>query len=400
MKKVFTLLMALTMVIGFAGLASALDAVNCAGDPGRIADEGCSDVSEQSNRYCTPFDFENPADYCNTKQYNRAMFPVCDCIPEPFETVAARLEYVIGMKILVDKNDGNDMVAGDNYVYWAEDVNEAGISVETFPNQGEACRYTSPISGVKDYDGTPVTTGNFDGPFDYMLEDGTAGTPGFSSDCLVGTTNKVVEFTTNTLAAQDPAVTAGYVVSLEDDAANASNWVIDIPEMWANYPNAQAGWTVYVEVCITETGLSGTGGICGDCESCCFVLKIGTLCCDDTILPDGCEDTLTFPYFPTMANFWLGMAVTNTSDEDGDVVVTLYENDGDMGTATITVDANSTRIVQWSELVTDGTLGDDNAYAKMVADFPASGFAMFGNNSTGVAMGYIAERCSGCSCKY
>lgn len=388
MKKTITILAAMMMVFSFAGMASALDAVNCAGDGKYIDALGCDTPGEQEERGCGPFDFENKSDYCGQKQANRAVFPICDCIPDPFDNVVVDEEYGIGMKILVDKHDGNGPVEGDNFVYWSNGFPSDGISIMTFGSEGAAC--STDIE--KNYDATPISTGTFGSSVnDFCFMTANASTcDGGLQDCAspVDDSSRVVEFK---LKSDAP----GYVVTIGDDDFTASNWVVDIPPMWVDFNGgAQKGWTVYVEVCFNQIGAGS--GICHDCI-CCFDLEIGTLCCDEAPVTSQC--TLTFPYFPMTSSYWYGMAVTNTSPDDGTAAVALYENDGDTATGTITIPAHSTKVIMTSDLTATGTLGDAQAYVVVTTDFSdASGFAMMAKENNGVSMGYLAEKC-GCGCE-
>ncbi len=404
MKKVITVLMALTMVFGIAGIVSAeaIDATNCAGDGGNLIVPGCGfQPTEQGPPMdCGPFDFE--ADRCTGKQENRALFPVCECVEEGYyDELLTDTEYGIRMTILVDKHDGQGPVEGDNFVYWAgegdaggdgiADLND-GIDVMIFDREGQACETDS----LGNYTGAPLASpvepnafgASFD-DFDFRLANGNAGTPDAcakpNDDCgNCADLWRVVE-----LELKDTV--EGFLT----ESGDSSNWVIDIPDMWADLPNAQAGWTVYVEVCLNQRGDAGQGreNMCVDCN-CCFMLEVGTLCCDSA--PSSCEDILTFPYFPSKDNFWLGMAITNTGSEEGTATITIYETNGETATITETVAANSTKIITDFAANTSG--GAVQAYAKAVCEFPASGFAMFGQVGAGdESLGYLAERCGTCS---
>lgn len=375
MKKTISILAACMLVFSFAGIAAAQDlqAVNCGGEAGYI-ERGC-EMEQQATNY---FDFDQLVSagvegsiqtygfgYCE-KANNRAIFPVCDC---PFAPeMVAEAVYELGMEILIDKDgDGVPESVGDNGVYW-HNVPADSIAVNTYGSQTEAC---------SDYsNANAVTSGSFMGPFDYMPA---------AADTMHKTAFK------NT-----PLAGGGYEISLDDDLYDASNWVIDIPPMFADMTQVESGWDVYVKVCIYETG--SAGGICADCESCCFLLKVGTLCCpEDT--PENATSTLIFPYLgKTDGAWWNGIAVTNLTDNDGTADVTLYEG-GDAFTGTIEVDANGTAVIDMVndlELTTaggDGVMGNERAYAKVVTNgFTGSGFAMMAKESNGVSMGYLAEK--------
>ena len=401
MKKVFTVLMALTMVIGIAGFASAemIDATNCAGDGGNLIVPGCGfQPTEQGpDRDCGPFDFES--DRCTGKQDNRALFPVCDCVDEGyFDSLTSNQEYGICMTIWVDKHDGQGPVEGDNFVYWAgETLNDGmadlsdGIDVLIFEREGQACQ----VNSLGQYTGAPIPSpvtpnafgSSFD-DFDFRLANGNAGSP---ETCAVGDECGTCVDLWRVVELELKSDVEGFLT----ESGDSSNWVIDIPEMWADLPNAQAGWTVYVEVCLNQRGLAGEGveNICVDCN-CCFLLEVGTLCCESA--PSSCQDILTFPFFPSKDNFWLGMAITNKGSEEGTANITIYENNGETATISETIPANSTKIIADFAANTSG--GAVQAYAKAVCDFPASGFTMFGQVGAGdESLGYLAERCGDCS---
>ena len=397
MKKVILILAACMLVFAFAGLASAEtsigDCLTCETDPGNIA-RGCeSGTTGQYGTACatTPFDYEDFGEcsegldsYCayGTKgDIHRAMIKICDCIPDPFTDVLEDEIFDVGMTIFVDMKDGNGPVKGNNGVYWAAEVNNVGM--QTFNSEGAAC---------DEDDCTPENA--FVGDFEYILANGTttSALPYSGNSCDVDEDQEIVEFR----AAAGQTGTHGYTITAADAISNNSVWWIDIPYLRADSNITQSGWDVYVEICIYES--LDQGGVCGTCEGCCCLIKIGTLCCDDTPVVTTCSDTLIFPYLPKTTSYWYGMAVTNTSDEAGEASVTLYENDGDVATATITVPANTTMVISSDDLTTSGTLGDDKGYAVVVTDFSASGFAMMAKESNGVSMGYIAEKCAGCSC--
>ena len=387
MKKTISILAAVMLVLSFAGFAAAADlpAIHCAGDAGTIDAIDCDVPDEQSGWDCDTFDFEDLDDYSgDDKQPNRAMFPICDCIPSPFESVQSGQTYYLGMEILVDRNDGAGIVDGDNGVYWAENIQS--IDVQTYDNEGEACEWDVDNG----YTGEYISEGSF-GNFVYYDEDNDIG---FPDDCEDLDDNDVVKFDTSLIDG------AGYEVTLEDDQFNASNWVIDIPEMWADFPVAQPGWIVYAKVCITPSGQQSGGGICGECEKCCFTIKIGTLCEPSS---GSCADLLVFPYIPNPAgSFWFGMVVTNMSSTAGTATVTLYEKDGDVASGEIDLPANVPTVIDISSLAlttsVEGTLGNAQCWAKVVAYVPASGFGFMANNTTYASMGYLAEKeCNSCS---
>jgi hypothetical protein len=276
-------------------------------------------------------------------------------------------------------------------VYWAQEL--SAINLWTYSSQSAACTDTD--------NSDAISAGSFAGPFDYLLANGSStitidnttysAYPSGSSSCEALDPNQKVVEIRNTLGAG-----GGYEISEPDDRLNASNWVIDIPAMRADISEVEAGWDVYVKVCLYETG-EGGDGICADCESCCFLINVGTLCCPEE-QAKAYQETLVFPYLgKTDGAWWNGMAVTNLSDNAGTADVTLYEN-GDVFTGTIDVPANGTTVVDVADLTLttaggDGVMGNERAYAKVVTKgFAASGFAMMAKEDNGVSMGYLAEK--------
>ncbi len=393
MKKAITILAACMLVFSFAGMVSA-QCVTCETDPGHI-NRGCVDVPEQGSCTTTPFDYEDFGicseqrnSYCESAEkgdLHRALIQICECIPDPFSDVLEGEVFDIGLTILVDKKDGNGPVEGNNGVYWAQDVNagRVGIRMQTFANQGAACSNEECVPNAA-----------FRGQFEYLLADGTTTDelPYTGTECDVPSEQEIVAIMP-VLNQQGPH---GYRVTENDAVTNASVWWIDIPMMRVDQNITQAGWDVYAEICLYES--LETGGVCGACEGCCCLIKIGTLCCVDTL--EECEDTLIFPYLGrTDGAWWNGIAVTNLGSVSGTASVTLYENDGNVFTGTVTIAGNSTRVIDPNaDLSGSGTIGDEKGYAVVVTDgFAASGFAMMAKEANGVSMGYLAEKVINCN---
>jgi hypothetical protein len=384
MKKVITLLMAMTMVIGFAGFAAA-DCFNCGGTAGNI-DRGC----ESGQDYCEPFDFENHYDrnsYCSEDKNfnNRAIFKICDCITDgDFETVIAGDTIDISMEILVNGEDG------DNGVYWAEGVGTVwdpiddewddwseGVGLGLYEDQDEACD----SSGYGEY---------FEGYYEFLTAAGTQGYPwdGVDSDCDdLENINRVVKF-----QLENTGNPHGYVIQEADEVNGNATWAIDIPWMRVDPSRVNPGDQVWVRICL----ILDCAGICSEDVICCCDIYIGELCCAfDTSSGAG----LIYPYFPPAnTTVWnlLGMTITNLSAIDGTAMVTMYESDGDVGEVEIDVDANSIfleTIPNVAALMTQtdgaGTLGDAKCYFTVDANFPATGFAMIADTIDGASMGYL-----------
>ena len=421
MKKAITILAACMLVFSFAGMAMAQDAPN-AGEcsPAGKIDRGLEEGTEQTDCFTSPFDYEDfgmcttgMESYCNPQvgkgNYHRAFIPVCDCIENiaEFDEPTAGTVIDIGMEIMVDTNGDGVPETGDNGVYFAEDVNQNGVGVQTL--KGEDC--TDDLGCAPDY---PESA--FVGEFNYLLGNGdsTGQAPYGGNNCVIDDEERIVAFEPCGIdrefwewdralyddAGYDAAAAPyGYTVTPEDVQDGRSTWWVDIPQMRVDPTMADVkGWTVYVEVCVQEAEDTAEGGLCTDCPKCCFLVEIGTLGCEQDVKT--CSDTLIYPYFgkTDSGSWWNGMSVTNLTDTDGTANVTLYENDGEEFTKEVPVPANSTTVVDLAGLEGDGTVGDARGYVKVVTDFAASGFAMMAKEANGVSMGYLPQeaKCSDC----
>jgi len=342
---------------------------NCAGDAGNIA-RGCNTVQDQA---CTPFDFETFTDYCNNKTPNRALFKICDCIPEVFSTISEGDVIDISMEILVDS--GNGPVGGDNGVYWAQDVTRSGIRLATYNNQADACNASNDPTDADYVYGT--TSSVFAGPFKYLKADGKVGGVDTGSVCDIDDNDRVVKL----VPARATGTNTGYEVTENDDFGDLATWVIDIPRMRVDNNQVSAGDKVWVKICLSRF----TGGICEELPCCCEIY-IGELCCPaDTDSSAGAS--LVYPYFPpassTQFNL-IGMTITNLSAVAGNAVITVYESDGTVGTLTVPVSAKGIYLNTLSGLVADpgmvksgtGNLGDSKCYIVVKTGFASEGFVM------------------------
>lgn len=394
MKKV---LMALTMVIGFAAMASAAAdnvGTTCEEDPGRINAPGIC-ASEQGCAI-TSFDYDNFGPGCNDGSYceagakgdkHRALLTICDCIPNPFATIGVGDKMDIEMNILVDKGNGVK-AKGANGVYWASPV--ADIPVRAFNDANEACELPC---------NEPIGDRAFKGDFVYVDATGDSTTL-FPTKCDIESTAKVADSAVVTIKSASNFDDVGFEILQGDANDKNSTWWIDIPRIAVDGTVAQQGWKVWVEVKVSIDSLNNpaASNICSECI-CPAYIYLGELSCCDTAASN-CQDTLIFPYLPKTAAYWYGMAITNTSSKAGNVTVTVYENDGDKATATMEVPAYSTKIVPNDALVVtaDSTgskvLGDGQSYAKAVTTgFAASGFGMMAKIADGTSsMGYLAEK--------
>lgn len=129
---------------------------------------------------------------------------------------------------------------------------------------------------------------------------------------------------------------------------------------------------------------------------------VGNLVASCPTTPATYSKTITYPYF-TEGNtdgFWDGIALTNTTTSAGTVTLTMYEADGDIATATVPVAARSLYVNTIETMiangdftlatVVEGTLGNARSYIVATSNtLSLDGFAMMGNNGTGVSMGYL-----------
>lgn len=184
-------------------------------------------------------------------------------------------------------------------------------------------------------------------------------------------------------------------------------------EAIANYDlnsNGSNGTTVPWDV-LTPPNVDREWGIftkylCEDChEPCSCTYTVGMFCCDAM----GAY-SLLYPYFADDAgesDYWNGVAITNLSDKAGTATLTIYEADGDVGTAKIDVPAYGVKayllsgipgatITKKGTAAGAGTLFDTRCYIQVDTDFSADGFAMISDNANnGASMGYLPRQAEG-----
>jgi len=319
MKKVIVLMMAVMIAtFGFSFTANA-DCGTCC--PSMNIDRGC----EGEQECCYPFDFEDnyygKATYCEYPSGKeegcdqKAWFEICQCLEAEGGTWPDLVQddtVDVSMEILVNGQPG------DNGVYWAQDVNGAGIPMDTYVDVNTACE--------RDKLGK-----RFGGLWTYYEADGAEGTPdeGYCAPhCDVPAGNRVVKLGP-TPGQPDPH---GYMITALDVATNLDTWIVDIPYLRVDPNKVTAGDVVQVKVCFIRN-LAG-GGICGDCDECCCIITIGPLCCESV----DSECCIYHPY--VVANdpygFWTtGIALTlmdSVAPADAVVTLTLTDQDGNVVT--------------------------------------------------------------------
>lgn len=401
MKKLISIMAVCLLAFGFAATATAAegDCGNCAiGGAGQIA-RGCeTTVTTQTSSSCMtePFDFEDcqiPTErsefmsgldysYCDGKGCsNRAWFDLCNCFPD----LASGQTISISMEILVDKNTGT-AVAGDNNVYWAEDVGTV-IPTWAYRNQLDACADTTPLDPTMGFTSS-------DG-FIYKTASGLVGSTYAGTNCSVADLEKVVKIETDYNSAEWGMLTV---------ASKGTLW-IDIPAMRVVPSAENRGRKVYVQICIIRGEDPNIGQPI--CDDCCCLVYIGELCCDEdpAVGKDYC---IMFPYLPAVysANWWFGLSLNNLGSSTGLATITMYEKDGDVSTGTIELTASTTLPIQttgatglesFMALTSGADWGDEPCYIKVTAPFSISGFTFIGSKDKQTS-GYTAIPCCGQEC--
>jgi len=118
-------------------------------------------------------------------------------------------------------------------------------------------------------------------------------------------------------------------------------------------------------------------------------------------------NAFTFPYLVPMnsehADGWWGMvSIYNNTETDGAAKLTIYEQDGDKGTAVVAVRAygiyDTTLTDLLSTIVPDsgnkGTLGDAHGFMNVSCDFNGNGFGIIGNETCKIGMPATLNRSS------
>jgi hypothetical protein len=131
------------------------------------------------------------------------------------------------------------------------------------------------------------------------------------------------------------------------------------------------------------------------CTACCCLIPIGVLCCDPV---DVLGNKILYPYGTALdqsQGWWFGLVITNIGDTAGTAKITYYENDGDVATGEVPVEAHRMAVLADTDLlaaltpsVAGATLGNSPFYILIESeDMAMTGFAMMGNG-IGASMGY------------
>jgi hypothetical protein len=330
----------------------------------------CESVLPTTNSYCASAGKGDAL-------YHKALFELCVCktngVWPRYPQTGDQIN--ISMEILVAKPDGT-IYNGDNGVYWAENVGTIGIGARLAKDSATTiCNITNRCIPA-DHPGTVYD--HFVGPYSYTDEFGAP-----VANLMTGRSVK--------LYPNGPGLTISNAL-----AGSRELWVwTDIPQMRVDPNKVTRGDRIYVQVCAF---LMEQGGKDPLCEFCCCLIPIGDLCCPLPDVTPGIMGHLIYPYFTAMDHptWWSGMTITNITDSAGDAMITLYENDGDVGEATVSIPARSNKILSTNDLknlltvTTSGELGDSPYYIEVVSeDVMITGFGMMGKASTGESMGYL-----------
>lgn len=329
-------------------------------DVGRIS---CGSRGDQAIDTCTYFDFETGSGYVFGTRSGTPRLLINT------NATFALVDYQIKMEILVNGGGGDNGVYFSNQVVRADGYDSADAACNDFPSSMPAVGATASyvyLNGA----GSTLVNGNIEAPKTAAID-----------SCDVATTARAVTLTTN-------------VDNL--DLAGTNDYLqIDIPALNYDLDDITADDEVAIQVTVIKAP-------CGNIFT--GTIMIGTMCAEPET-PVQTSNTVVFPYFTAMDNdnWWDGFVVTNLSGTSGSFTALVYEQDGDMGAFTGTVDANGlyqntlAGALAGASLVTagsDGVLGNSLCYIIVCADFTADGFAFMGSLSSNAlmsneSMGYI-----------
>jgi hypothetical protein len=273
---------------------------------------------------------------------------------QPFD----QAQYMVTMEVLVNG------ASGDNGVYFSDDPLQSGA----YDTSTDACLMTGMMSHTASY---------------YTAVGAPATPEAQSTLCTVAFAGRAVRMVT--------AASSLGIGTTQDYLA------FDLP--WFNYQLDMIAEGDVVTIMVTLTKVP-----CGTVFSGEF--NIGTFGCPTTpVTPTSC---IYFPYFTEIGAdadaYWDGIVITNMASTDATVTITVYEADGDVGTATVTVNSMSQYVNLLSNITfaTSGTLGDSSCYVQANATGSSNidGFAMMARQDTGESMGYLPRCCTGFCSSY
>jgi len=418
MKKGLSIIISIAMIFAFVGVAMADDA-NCVGCVQKNVDSGVRNIiCPAAQQAVNAFDYNESTvgdGYC-TIGGNEVVIDICSCP----DACVIQEGYVLGVKIEILTPA----------VYWALDTNVSGGTNGANPannkldfrlapktNVAEACNtaYNRQFNTIGYYRSSIITDANLVRPV-------------AAGESVTAKTNdaKVISLQRK---AQN-GVAAGYIITSSDTLNKRCQMRVDIPKMILNspeYKSTMAGQPINIRVSIyTEapntaslpnvTNVPDFDGnihatldefwnvdryLCPDCyDPCGCTVTVANFCCDEVA-----NNGLLFPYFAPdndESYFWNGIVVNNLSQTAGTATFWIYEQDGDLGKATATVNANGIYLNTISGLAgvatltktgtgdTAGTLGNSKAYVVVCTSFDTDGFAMLSDRGgMGESMGYL-----------
>ena len=306
----------------------------------------------QGGEDCVAFDFEDGDGYCADTHLGDTRLIIE--AEDPFELV----NYQLRLEILVNGEQGWNGVA------WSNEL----VMADGYDSVTEAC-----ASGAAQAVGAQANYTYYDEDGDAI---GAAAVEAPAADeCDVATTAEAVILETE---ASDLSLAAG----------NDVLWM-DIPALNYDLDTIEAEDVVSIRVSLVEPPCTQlwqddiTIGTFGDCAT--------------AAVPTD----LIYPYFTAMdasESWWDGFAIVNLSAVDGTADITVYEQDGDIGTLDdvavvghgMYVDLLSNILGQLTaDAGNAGTLGDSRCFIVVDCDFNADGFAMMGEFTYGNAQGYL-----------
>lgn len=332
--------------------------------------DGAFDKNE--NGWC--YDRENESEYAKIQEVNnRIIIDICECEKQSTFKGNIQLGSQIGIYMEI-------LTPG---VYWAENTNS--IPFTLYPKTGDLyCKGETKNESFKNI-------------VFYQQDGKTEATP--VGQCTTGLdiVNKARKLIT-------PNIESAYEIDQDDIDANSCNMWVDIPRMIINpgeYKESYKGKPIQISVGIFND-FSNPQYLCEDIgrQICKCTRDVAMFCCDDA----NENYTMLFPYFTDdgmETDYWSGIAITNLNSTAGEATLTIYETDGDIGTAKINVEGNSVKayllrgipgvtLTSKGSQTGAGTLFDQRCYIRVETDFNADGFAMISDNAgNGASMGYL-----------
>lgn len=284
---------------------------------------------------CDAFDFETAAGFCDGTDENKLIVKSTADM--------ALTDYKVELEILTDG------------VYWSNQaLAYQAYKTATAVCEDDAADTALLVASYEDAEGEAVAAGDVQAPL--------------LNECDVDADGKAVKLVSNDFALA---------------AAGTRYLWFDMPAFNYDLDEVSSGDEVIVRVTVTKVP-------CGNVIT--EELTVGTFGC----IVESESYGLSFPYFTRISGdeYWDGIALVNKSANDGTANVTIYEQDGDIFTAEVAVEAHSmyvnlTSALNLVQVAGSGEAGDAPFYMEVETDFNADGFAMMANPDTGESMGYL-----------